>query len=396
MKANRGPLGDERRDRGPELPPTRGALITGSLVRVSGAAAAGCGALFGLLPVLALIGRFGFPDDPPDFVPVFGGPLIAASLGIAVFLIVLGYSLTFQQLALADMYAAAEDSPSLGNAVEVRGPVSRTPFFPAVATSIVIGSLLLATAGVLLAASAWPAIAMTLLVLGVLCVPAVLALIAADRRWRRTAGERLPAQALGEQGHARLLLGDADTKLRQKVKARDRAEATELDRASIPVLATLVIAMLAMMSPSLSPTTPIWKQVQLAGAGLGVLCLLLVPCIAVLRVRRLQRTLVRVRRGGADVTAIDRAHAITATATQASEVHAATTVWALLGAGALGTLIPRTTDIAPVLIVAGIWALGFTALVALSMRSDTAAPKLREEFGYRLPTQTSGNDNTWH
>ncbi|MGW0551511.1 hypothetical protein [Streptomyces altiplanensis] len=396
MRANRGPLGDERRDRGFELPPTRGVLITGGLVRVSGAAAAGCGALFGLLPVLALIGRFGFPEDPPAFVPVFGGPLIAASLGIAVFLIVLGYGLTFQQLALADMYAAAEGSPSLGNAVEVRGPVSRTPFFPAVVTSVVIGSLLLATAGVLLAASAWPAIAMTLLVLGVLCVPLVLALIAADRRWRRTAGERLPAQALGEQGHARLLLGDADTKLRQQVKARDRAEATGLDRASIPVLATLVIAVLAVMSPSLSPTTPIWKQVQLGGAGLGLLCLLLVPCIAVLRVRRLRRTLVRIRRGGTDVTAIDRAHAITATATQASEVHAATTVWALLGAGALGTLIPRTTDIAPVVIVAGIWTFGLTALVALSMRSDAAAPKLREEFGYRLPTQTSGNDNTWH
>ncbi|MFG3532974.1 hypothetical protein ACGF8B_40695 [Streptomyces sp. NPDC047917] len=77
-------------------------------------------------------------------------------------------------------------------------------------------------------------------------------------------------------------------------------------------------------------------------------------------------------------------------------MHAATTVWALLGAGALGTLIPRTTDIAPVLIVAGSWVLGFTVLVALSIRSDAAAPKLREEFGYRLPTRTSGNDNTWH
>ncbi|WP_424922677.1 hypothetical protein [Streptomyces sp. wa53] len=84
----------------------------------------------------------------------------------------------------------------------------------------------------------------------------------------------------------------------------------------------------------------------------------------------LRRTLVRVRSGEADVTAIDRAHAITATAAQASEVHAATTVWAMLGAGALGTLIPRNTDIAPVLIVAGTWALGFTVLVALSMRSD--------------------------
>ncbi|MDX3186422.1 hypothetical protein AB0K64_33535 [Streptomyces sp. NPDC053741] len=396
MKAKRGPLGDERRDRGPETPPTRGVLVTGSLVRVSSAAAAGCGALFVLLPVLALIGRLGFPDDPPDFVPVFGGPLIAASLGIAVFLIVLGYSLTFQQLALADMYAAEGDSPSLRNAVEVRGPVSRTPFFPAVATSIVIGSLLLATAGVLLAASAWPAVATILLILGILSAPAVLALIAVGRRWRRTAGERLPAQALGEQGHARLLLGDADTKRRQQAKARDRAEATDLDRASIPVRAALVIAVFAVMSPSLSPTAPLWKQVQLAGAGLGVLCLLLDSCLAMLRSRRLRRTLVRVRSGGADVTAIDRAHAITATAAQASEVHAVSTVWALLGAGVLGTLIPRNTDIAPVLIVAGTWVLGFIALVAVSMRSDAAAPKLREEYGYRLPTQTSGNDNTWH
>ncbi|MER8199355.1 hypothetical protein ABTY00_36170 [Streptomyces microflavus] len=80
-------------------------------------------------------------------MPVFGGPLIAASLGIAVFLIVLSYALRLHQLALADMYAAAEGSPSLGNAVEVRGPVSRTPFFPAVVTSIVIGSLPLAPSG---------------------------------------------------------------------------------------------------------------------------------------------------------------------------------------------------------------------------------------------------------
>ncbi|MFH8880965.1 hypothetical protein [Streptomyces californicus] len=371
-------------------------MITGGLVRVSGAAAAGCGALFGLLPVLAIIGSFGFPDDRPDFVPVFGGPLVAAGLGVAVFLMVLGYALTFQQLALAGMYAAAEGSPSLGNAVEVRGPVNRTPFFPAVTTTIVIGSLLLATGGVLLAASAWPPVAMTLLVLGVLCVPLVLALIAAGRGWARSASARLPAQALGEQGRARLLLGDADTKLRQRVKARDRAEATGLDRASTAVLAAFAVAVLAMMSPSLSPTTSLWKKVQLGGAGLGVLCLLLVPCIAVLRIRRLRRTLVRVRRGGADVTAIDRAHAVNATVTQASVLHAATAVWAALGAGALGALAPRTTEIAPVVIVAAVWAFGLAALLALSMRSDAAAPRLREEFGYRLPTRTSGDDNTWH
>ncbi|WP_327278453.1 hypothetical protein OG609_44630 (plasmid) [Streptomyces sp. NBC_01224] len=257
---------------------------------MSGAAAVGCGALFGLLPVLALIGRLGLPDDPPGFVPVFGGPLIAAALGIAVFLIVLGYALTFHQLALAGMYAPAEDSSALRNAVEVRGPVTRTPFFPAVVTSIVI----------------------------------------------------------------------------------------------------------PMMSPSLSPTAAIWRQGQLVGVGLGVLCLLVLLGIRVLRIRRLRRTLVRVHRGGADVTDIDRAHAITATTTQASELHAATTVWALLGAAALGTVVHRTADVAPVLIVAGIWALGFAVLIALSMRSDAAAPKLREEFGYRLPTKASGNDNTWH
>ncbi|MFE9016308.1 hypothetical protein [Streptomyces cyaneofuscatus] len=396
MKANRGLLGDERRDRGLELPPTRGVLIAGGLVRVSGGAAAGCGALFGLLPVLALIGRFGLPDDPPAFVPVFGGTLLAASFGITIFLMVFGYALTFHQLALADMYAAAADAPSLRNAVEVRGPVSRTPFFPAVVTSVVIGSLLLATAGILLAASAWPAIARTLLVLGVLCVPLVLALIAAGRRWARSAGERLPAQALGEQGPARLLIGDVDTKLRQQVKARNRAEATRLDRTNIPVPATFVIAVLAMMTPSLSPTTVLWKQVQLGGAGLAALWLFLVPCIAVLRAWQLRRTLARVRRGGVDVTAVDRAHAITATTTQAAELHAAAAVWTLLGAGALGTMVPRTAAVAPVIIVAGSWAFGLAALLVLSMRSDAAAPKLREEFGYRLPSQTSGNDNTWH
>ncbi|MBD3555468.1 hypothetical protein [Streptomyces sp. SP18CM02] len=396
MRANRGPLGDERRDRGRELPPTRGVLITGGLVSVSGAAAAGCGALFVLLPLLAIIGGFAFPDDLPDFVTVFGGPLVAAGLGAAVFLTVLGYALTCRHLALAGMYAAANGSPSLGNAVEVRGPVSRTPFFPAVTTTSVIGSLLLATAGVLLAASAWPPVAMTLLVLGVLCVPLVLALTAAGRRWARSGSARLPAQALGEQGRARLLLGDADTKLRQQVKARDRAEATGLDRARTAARAALVIAVLAVMSPSISPTTSLWQQVRLGGAGLGLLCLLLLPCIAVLRIRRLRRTLVRVRRGGADVTAVDRAHAVNATAAQASELHAATAVWAALGTGALGALAPRTTDAVPAVIVAGIWALGLAALVALSMRSDAAGPRLREEFGYRLPTQTPGNDNTWH
>jgi hypothetical protein len=396
VKAKCAPLGDERRDRGPELPPTRSVLITGGLVRVSGAAAVGCGALFGLLPVLALIGRLGLPDDPPGFVPVFGGPLIAAALGIAVFLMVLGYALTFHQLALAGMYAPAEDSSALRNAVEVRGRVTRTPFFPSVVTSIVIGFLLLATASILLAASAWPTVAITLLLSGVLCVPAVLALIAADRRWGRTVPERLPARALGEQGSAQLLLGEADTELRRQVKARERAEATELDHATTPVLVTLAIASLAMMSPSLSPRAAIWKQVQLVGVGLGVLCLLVLLGIRVLRIRRLRRTLVRVRRGGADVSDIDRAHAITATTTRASELHAATTVWALLGAAALGTVVHRTADVAPVLIVAGIWALGFAVLIALSMRSDAAAPKLREEFGYRLPTKTSGNDNTWH
>ncbi|MEU6845644.1 hypothetical protein ABZ930_27600 [Streptomyces sp. NPDC046716] len=396
MKAKRGPLGDERRDRGPELAPTRGVVIAGGLVRVSGAAAVGCGALFGLLPVLALIGRFGFPDDPPGFVPVFGGPLIAAALGMAVFLVVLGYCLAFQQLALAGMYAAAEDSSSLRNAVEARGPVSRTPLFPAVVTSVVIGCLFLATAGILLAASALPAVAITLLVASGLCIPAVLALIAADRRWRRTAGERLPGHALGEQGRAGLLLGDADTKLRQQIKARDRAEATELDRASAPVLVTLVVAVLAMMSPSLSPAAHVWRQVQLIGVGIGVLCLVVLLCIGALRVRRLRRTLVRVRRGGSEVTEVDRAHAITATTAQASEVHAATAVWALFGAGALGTLIPRSTEVTPVLIIAGLWTLGIVVLLALSMRADAAAPKLREEYGYRLPTRTSGNDNTWH
>ncbi|MFJ4714330.1 hypothetical protein [Streptomyces sp. NPDC088785] len=365
-------------------------------MRVSGAAAVGCGALFGLLPVLALIGRFGFPDDPPGFIPVFGGPLLAASLGIAVFLVVLGYSLTFQQLALADMYARAEDPSSLRNAVEARGRVSRTPFFPAVVTSVVIGCLLLATAGILLAASAWPPVAIMLLVAGGLCVPAVLALLAADRRWRRTAGERLPAQAVGEQGRAQLLLNDTDTKRRQQLKARDRAEATGLNRASTPVLLTLAVAVLAVMSPSLSPTAHVWRRGQQVGAGIGVLCLIVFLCIGALRVRRLRRALARVRRGGPAVTDVDRAHAITATTAQAAEVHAATAIWALLGAGTLGTLIPRSADVAPVLIATVLWTLGIILLLALSMRADAAAPKLREEHGYRLPTTISGNDNTWH
>ncbi len=40
------------------------------------------------------------------------------------------------------------------------------------------------------------------------------------------------------------------------------------------------------------------------------------------------------------MTAVDRAHAVNATAAQESELHAATAVWAALGAGALGALAP--------------------------------------------------------
>ncbi|MFF8555860.1 hypothetical protein ACF058_23875 [Streptomyces sp. NPDC015501] len=47
-------------------------------------------------------------------------------------------------------------------------------------------------------------------------------------------------------------------------------------------------------------------------------------------------------------------------------------------------------------IVAGIRSFGSAGLVALSMRSDAAVPKLREEFGYQLPIRASGNDGTRH
>lgn len=74
----------------------------------------------------------------------------------------------------------------------------------------------------------------------------------------------------------------------------------------------------------------------------------------------------------------------------------ATAFRALLGVEALGALPPGSTDAASVVIVAGIRSFGSAGLVALSMRSDAAVPKLREEFGYQLPIRASGNDGTRH
>lgn len=381
MTSRRGPLGDGRRRRGRELPPTPSVLIGDAVVGLSAAAAVGCGLLLCTLPLLALLGRLVFPDSPTDFIEVFGGPLLAAVLGGALSLITWGYASTTRQLALVRMYARTADPRELRNAVEVRGPIGRSPRIAAVATTTSIGVIALGTGGILLAAGALPLIAAVSLVVGALCIPVVLVLLAADRRWARVAADRLPTAALGEQGPARVLVADDD--VQKRVDARERRERSALDRAATPLLMVLTPAALACAVLSLRPPTGVSAQAQVVGAAVGPLSVLALLVLGALRIDQLRRVLQRVR-AGRGATAADRGRASAATTVLAADLRTATAVWVLLGAGVLGLTAP---DLTPAVVTAIILLLGLAALFSLAMRLGAAAPSLREKFGYRLPVE---------
>lgn len=405
-----------------EALPTRRLVLADAAKAITGDALAGCGIALGFITFAMLVASAVVPEALHPVIDRAGRGIVgAAAVGILVVGLLYGYVAAVARLALGAFYAGlGSNARQLRDTLTVRGHASPAPYAPALASTLILGSLMLfaVLVCVILAAehrgrlgdevhraefTVWAVWAGVFAVMTACCAAAGWMFSVLNRRWQAGAGSLLPKGVLGDRGPSVRVTTRAQRRA-QRRSWRPLDWSAWVGRLLVGVGGGVVFFGVYLRQPGLyadritysNNTERVIDGATLAGGALFVLGMLIVTGAGVLAFGLTIRALRRASTDSTRVSDDDRRRIRAATRTLSNTASAAMAWWTVCTVSVIGgwfanhvqTPADGTAAAVPLPVPASLligWGVIGLLLVAARVALEAVGPVVRNRFGYDVP-----------